>query len=63
MNHSAEAEHVDLEHSAYLILFTFFNGREIADARIVDEHVDSTEFVLGRLDGRVNLSLDRDVEP
>jgi hypothetical protein len=55
MNHSAQAEHVDLEHSAHLIFFTLFNGREIADARVVHEYVDAIEFILSRLDGRVDL--------
>src|ERR1019366_9406510 len=44
VNHAAQPKHVDLKHLAYLILFALFNGCEIADACIVDQHVDATDF-------------------
>jgi hypothetical protein len=40
MNHSAQAEEVDLEYPVYFILFTLFHHAEIADASVVHEHVD-----------------------
>ncbi len=62
VNHSACAKHIDLEHFANLDFFALFNSREIANAGIVHEYIDTTEFVLGRLDGSVDLAFMGDVE-
>ena len=43
MNHSAQTENIDVEHPPHLFVFALFNRREIADARIIHEHVDAAE--------------------
>ena len=62
MNHSAQTENIDVEHSPHLFVFALFNRREIADAGIVHEHVNAAEFFLSRLHRGVDLILLGDVE-
>ena len=62
LNHPAEAEHINLEHPAHFALLAFFDGREIADARVIHEHVNAAKPFRGRFDGRVNLALIGDIK-
>jgi hypothetical protein len=38
-----------------LLFFALFNGSEIAYAGVVNENIDATKPVLGRLDGGIDL--------
>jgi hypothetical protein len=60
--HWAQTEHVDLEHSAHLLVFPLFHSSEIADAGVVHEYVDAAELILGGFDGGLNLLLIGDVK-
>ena len=62
VDHPAEAEEIDLKHPAHLVLLTLFHGAEIADARVVHEHINPAEPGLGRRDGGFDLVRVRDVE-
>jgi len=49
LNHPAHAEDIDLEHAAHLFFSRPLDRREIADARVVHEHINATELFFGGL--------------
>ena len=55
-------EHIDIEHPAHFRFFAFLNRGEVADARVVHEHVNAAKFFLGGFDGCINLALIRDIQ-
>lgn len=57
LNHPTHAEHVHVKHLPHLHFLTLLHCSEIADACVVDQHVDVTEAFLGRMDRGIDLSL------
>lgn len=57
-----QAEDVDVEDPADLFVGALLHGGEVADAGVVDDHVDAAEVVLGSRDGFLDLRGVGDVE-
>ena len=60
--HAPERKDVDLEHASHFGVLALFNRSEIADASIIDQHINPPEMRLGSFDGGLNLCLVSHIE-